>query len=97
DEGEMMRVLWWVLLSLPFAAGCIGPHMGGREETSAAIGVCFDTGAEVRVGEQVAEQLDRQDIELVGCLGAKAEAGQAPRLEWRRPREFEGVRAAAPL
>ena len=45
----------------------------------------------------MSEQLARQDVELVGCLGATAAAGRAPQLEWRRPREFEGVRAAAPL
>jgi len=86
-------ILWFVLF-LPFAAGCVGPHFGGREETSAAIGICFDTGADIKIREAVAEQLARQDVELVGCLGAKAQAGL---LEWRRPREFEGVRAAAPL
>jgi len=106
-----MRVLWWSLLLLPFAGGCVGPHALGREEAGAAIGICFDAGpalrssaatagaeeSEAKIREEVAEQLDRQDVELVGCLGAKAEAGRAPLLEWRRPREFEGVRAAAPL
>jgi hypothetical protein len=90
----MMRVLWWSLLLLPFAGGCVGPHALEREESSAAIGVCFDAGSDIKIREEVAEQLARQDVELVGCLGAKAEAGL---LEWRRPREFEGVRAAAPL
>jgi hypothetical protein len=93
----MMRATWWVLLLLPFAGGCVGPHVLGREEASAAIGICFDGGADVKTREAVAEQLARQDVELVGCLGAKAEAGQAPLLEWQRPREFEGVRAAPPL
>jgi hypothetical protein len=92
-----MRAIWWSLLLLPFATGCVGPHMGGREEASAAIGICFDAGAEGKVRERVAEQLARQDVELVGCLGAKAEAAQAPRIEWQRPRQFEGVRSAAPL
>ena len=89
-------ILWCALL-LPFAGGCAVPHTGGREEASAAIGICFDVGAEVKIREQVAEQLARQDVELVGCLSAKAEAGQTLRLEWRRPREFEGVQGAAPL
>ncbi len=92
-----MRAIWWSLLLLPFAGGCIGPHVGGHEEASAAIGICFDAGAEGKVRERVADQLARQDVELVGCLGAKAEPAQAPRIEWRRPREFEGVRSAAPL
>jgi hypothetical protein len=89
-----MRVLWWSLLLLPFAGGCAGPHAPGSEEASAAIGICFDAGADIKIREEVAEQLARQDVELVGCLGAKAEAEM---LEWRRPREFEGVRAAAQL
>jgi hypothetical protein len=93
----MMRVMWWMALLLPFAGGCVGPHVGGAVETSAAIGVCFDDGARIKIHEAVAEQLDRQDVELVGCLGAKAQAGRAPQLEWRRPRAFEGVGAAAPL
>ena len=92
-----MRAIWWSLLLLPFAGGCVGPHMSGREEVSAAIGICFDAGAEGEVRERVAEQLARQNVELVGCLGAKAEAAQAPPIEWQRPRQFEGVRSAAPL
>jgi hypothetical protein len=97
DEGEMMRVMWWALLVLPFAGGCVGPHVLGREEASAAIGICFDAGSEIKIRDEVAEQLARQDVELLGCMGVKAEAGQAPLLEWRRPREFEGVRTAPPL
>jgi hypothetical protein len=86
-----------IVLLLPFAVGCAGPHTGGLGETSAAIGVCFDDGSETKIHEAVAEQLQRQDVELICCLGAKAEAGQAPRLEWWRPRQFEGMAAAAPL
>jgi hypothetical protein len=92
-----MRVLWWSLLLLPFAGGCVGPHALEREEASAVIGICFDAGSDIKIREEVAEQLALQDVELVGCLGAKAEAEQAPMLEWRRPRDLEGVRAAAPL
>jgi len=87
----------WIALLLPFAGGCVAPHMGGLAETSAAIGVCLDDGSENKIHEAVAEQLQRQDVELIGCLGAKAEAGRPPQLEWRRPRQFEGVAAAAPL
>jgi len=93
----MMRVMCWIVLLLPFAGGCAGPHRGGAVETSAAIGVCFDDGTQIKIHEAVSAQLDRQDVELVGCVGAKAEAGRAPQLEWRRPRKFEGVRAAEPL
>ena len=92
-----MRVMWWIALLLPFAGGCAVPHFGGAFETSVAIGVCFDDGSRVKIHEAVSQQLGRQDVELVGCLGATAAAGRAPQLEWRRPREFEGVRAAAPL
>ena len=93
----MMRVMWWIALLLPFAGGCAVPHFGGAFETSVAIGVCFDDGSRVKIHEAVSQQLARQDVELVGCLGATAAAGRAPQLEWRRPREFEGVRAAARL
>jgi hypothetical protein len=99
-----MRGIWWSLLLVAASAGgCAGPHFGGAVETSVAVGICFDSGspgaAEGTAGirEQVARQLARQDVELVGCLGAEAEAGHGPKLEWQRPREFEGMRAAAPL
>ena len=88
-----MRALWWTLLLLPFAGGCVGPHVLGREEASAAIGICFDAGSEAGIRQQVAEQLARQDVELVGCLCECAEPEQSPLLEWRRPTEFEGVPA----
>jgi hypothetical protein len=89
----MMRVMGWTLLLL-FAGGCVGPHLGGSEEASVAIGICFDAGSDVKIHEAVAGQLARQDVELVCCLSAKSEPG---RLEWRMPRETEGVKAAAPL
>jgi hypothetical protein len=87
----------WIALLLPFTGGCAAPHMGGLAETSAAIGVCLDGGSENKIHEAVAEQLQRQDVELIGCVGAKAEPGRPPQLEWQRPRQFEGVAAAPPL
>ncbi len=92
-----MRVMRWIALWLAFGGGCAGPHIGGAVETSVAIGVCFDDGSRTQIHDAVSEQLARQDVEFVGCLGATVAAGRAPQLEWRRPREFEGVREAAAL
>jgi hypothetical protein len=93
----MIRGIWWSLLLAPFAAGCAGPHVGGVREAGLAIGICLDAGTDAQVHEQTARQMARQDVELVGCLGEKAEAGQAPKLEWQRPKEFEGVRSGEAL
>jgi hypothetical protein len=106
NEGEMMREMWWSLLLLPaLAGGCAGLSTEQQEEKAhASVGICFDAslpagspsaaGSDVERRNEIARQLAQKGVELVGWLGASAEAGGAPKLEWQEPRELEGVQAA---
>jgi hypothetical protein len=108
NEGEMMREMWWSLLLLPaLAGGCAGLSTDEEEKAHVSIGICFDAGlpagspsaagSGVERRKEIARRLAEKDVELVSWLGANAQAGGVPKLEWQMPREFEGVQAAEAL
>ena len=99
DEGEMMRGMWWIA-AVAAVRGRLrrAARRRGARRPALAIGICFDAGSRTSRSTRRWPSSSRGRMSSSSAAWARrpSRAGAAM-LEWRRPREFEGVRAAAPL